>query len=80
MREKAKRIGGQPGPPGAFSWWKKRVETDVGQPSSVVIKFTHSASAARGSQVQTPGTDLAPLVKPHCGGIPQKIEEDWHRC
>ena len=27
-----------------------------------------------------PGTDLAPLVKPRYGGIPHKIEEDWHRC
>ena len=31
-------------------------------------------------QVWISGTDLAPLVKPLCGGIPQKIEEDWHRC
>ena len=39
-----------------------------------------SASVARGSQVVIPGTDLAPLVQPACGGIPHKIEEDWHRC
>ena len=26
------------------------------------------------------GADLALLVKPCCGGILHKIEEDWHRC
>ena len=44
------------------------------------VKFVSYASAARGSQVQIPGTDLAPLVKPCCGDIPHKIEVDWHRC
>ena len=32
--------------------------------------------AARGSRVQIPGADLAPLIKPYCGSIPHKIEED----
>ena len=50
-----------------------------GQPGSVVVKFVCSTSAASGSQVQIPGVDLAPLIKPCCGGSPHKIEEDWHR-
>ena len=45
-----------------------------------VVKFAHSASVARGLQVQILGTDLALLVRPCCGGIPHKIEEGWHRC
>ena len=24
--------------------------------------------------------DLAPLIKPCSGGIPQKMEEEWYRC
>ena len=36
----------------------------VDQPGGVVVKFMCSTSAAQGSQVQIPGTDLAPLVKP----------------
>ena len=51
-----------------------------GWPSGIVVKFTHSASVAQHSQVRIPGTELAPLIKPCCGGIPHKIEEDLHRC
>ena len=51
-----------------------------GQPSGIVVKFACSTLAARGSQVQIPGTDLALLIKPCCSGIPHKVEEDWHRC
>ena len=51
-----------------------------GQFSGIVVRFMHSASLAQGSQVRIPGVDLAPLVKPHCGGIPHKIEENWHGC
>ena len=40
-----------------------------------MVKFTHSASAAWGSQVQIPGADLALLVKPCCGDVPHKIEK-----
>ena len=29
-------------------------------------------------QVQIPGADIALLIKPCCGGVPHKIEEDWH--
>ena len=43
-----------------------------GWPGSVVIEFALSASAAWGSQVQIPGEDLAPLIKPHCGSNPLK--------
>ena len=50
------------------------------QPSGVVVEFVHSALVALGSQVQILSVDLALLVKPCCGGVPQKIEEDWHRC
>ena len=45
-----------------------------------MVKFAQSTSVAKGSQVQIPGADLALLIKPCCGGIPHKIEEDWHRC
>ena len=24
--------------------------------------------------------DLALLIKPCCGRVPHKVEEDWHRC
>ena len=51
-----------------------------GWPGVVVVRFVHSTSAAWGLQVQIPGMDLALLVKPRCGGVPYKIEEDWHRC
>ena len=44
-----------------------------------MVKFTHSASAALGLRVQIPGTDVAQLIKSHCGSIPRKTEEDWHR-
>ena len=47
-----------------------------GEPCGVVVKFMHSASAAQGLGVWIPGMDLAPLVKPCCGGIPCKTEED----
>ena len=40
--------------------------------------FACSASGAQGSQAQIPGTNLAPVIEPHCGGMPHKIEEDWH--
>ena len=51
-----------------------------GQPGGAGVKFTHSASGARGSPVQIPGADMAPLDKPHCGRRPTyKVEEDGHR-
>ena len=52
----------------------------LGELGGVVVKFACSASAAQGSQVRIPGADLALVIKPHCGGIPHKIGEDWHRC
>ena len=51
-----------------------------GRPSGVVVDFAHSTSVAWGLQVRILGIDPALLVKPCCGGIPHKIEEDWHRC
>ena len=52
----------------------------LGLANGIVVKFTCSASAAQGPQVWIPGADLALLVKPRCGGIPHKIEKEWHRC
>lgn len=49
------------------------------QPSGTVVKLMCSASEAQGLQVQILSTDVALLVKPHCGGIPHEIEEEWHR-
>ena len=46
----------------------------------IVVKFARFASVVWGSQVWILGMDLALLIKPHCGGTPHKIEEDWHRC
>ena len=56
----------------------KRLER--GHPSGIVVKFVHSALAAQGLRVWILGTDLAQLVKLHCGGIPRKVGGDWHRC
>ena len=50
----------------------------LGAGPGVVVKFACSSLAAQGLQVQIPGTDLAQLVKPCCGGVLHKIEEDWH--
>ena len=51
-----------------------------GWPSGIVVKFMHVTSVPRvrrfGSQART----YTPLIKPCCGSIPHKIEEDWHRC
>ena len=47
-----------------------------GWPGGTVVKFAHSASVAQGSRAWIPGADLAPLIKPHCGCIPHKTEED----
>ena len=47
-----------------------------GRPHGIGVKFTRSALADWGSRVRIPGTDLARLVKPHCGGFPHKVEED----
>ena len=49
-----------------------------GWPRGVVAKFVCSASGAGGLLVCILGVDLALLVKPCCGVIPHKIEEDWH--
>ena len=40
-----------------------------------MVKFMHSTSVAWSSQVWIPGVDIAPLIRPHCGGIPHKIKK-----
>ena len=60
---------------------KKKYQGHWGWPGGAVVKFTCSASVARGSLVQIPGLDLALLIKPCCGRHPTyKVEEDGHRC
>ena len=49
-------------------------------PGGIVVKSMHSALVALGSRVWILSVDLVQLVKPHCGSVPHKIEEDWHRC
>ena len=51
-----------------------------GWPNGKVVKFARSASATQGSQIRILGMALALLIKPCCGGVPHKIEEDCHRC
>ena len=51
-----------------------------GRPGGVGFKFVHSALASPDLQVRIPSVDRAPVVKPHCGGIPRKLEQGWHRC
>ena len=50
------------------------LKRERGWPSDIVVKFMCSASVAQGSQVRIPGTDLALLIKPHCGGVRHKAE------
>ena len=52
-----------------------------GWPSGAEVKCACSALAARGSQVQIPGADVAPRGKPCSGRRPTlKVEEDGHGC
>ena len=53
----------------------------MGWPDGAVVKWARSSLAARGSQVQIPGADMALLGKPYCGKRPTyKVEEDGHGC
>ena len=53
----------------------------VGWPGGAAVKFTRPTLAARGSPVQIPGVDMAPLGKLCCGRRPTcKTEEDGHGC
>ena len=50
-------------------------------PGGTVVKFSCSASVARGLLVQISSVDMAPLCKPCCGRHPTyKVEEDGHGC
>ena len=65
--------------------WKKLFEKQrykgKGQPGGPAVKFTRSASAARGSPVRILGADMAPIGKPCCLRRPTyKVEEDGHGC
>ena len=61
--------------------WKTDKNRTSGQPSGVVVKFAHSASAAQGSLVQMPGADLHTAHQDMLWQCPiYKAEEDWHRC
>ena len=52
-----------------------------GWPGGTAVKFTRSASAAQGLLLQIPGRDLAPVMKPRCGGRPTyEVEEDGCGC
>ena len=51
-----------------------------GQPSGIVVKFVLSTSAARGSWVRIPGTDIQLLIKPWGHPTYKKTEEDWQGC
>src|SRR3712207_1453505 len=50
-----------------------------GQSRGIVARFVRPASVAQGLQVQILGTDLVLLIKPRCGSIPHKTEEDWQQ-
>ena len=61
-------------------------ECDRGWPCGVVVKFERSTSALL-QQPWFTSLDLGHrlcsqtlLVKPCCGSISHKMEEDWHRC
>ena len=48
--------------------------------AGLVVKFTHSSSAAQGSQVQILGIDLHTTHQAMLWQHPiHKMEEDWHR-
>ena len=52
-----------------------------GRPGGIVVKFTHSALVARGSQVQILGVDLHTTHQAMLWWCPtDEIEEDWYRC
>ena len=65
-----------------MGWYLITIKTDSrGWPGGVVVKFTRSASVARGSQVRILGADMAPLGTPCCGRrLTYKVEEDGHGC
>ncbi len=55
------------------------ISTVQGLVWGIVVKFAHYALEAHSSQVWISSVNRAPLVKPCCGSIPHKIEEDWQQ-
>ena len=52
-----------------------------GRPGGTEVKCAFSALVARGSPVQIPDADMAPLGTPCCDRCPTyKVEEDGHGC
>ena len=61
--------------------WRCKKGVIWGRPGGIVVKFTRSASVARGSRVRIPGVDMALLGLPCCGRRPTyRVEEDGHGC
>ena len=50
--------------------------------NGIVVKFTHSTSAAQISRVWIPSMDLhtAHQAMQLAASLVQKVQEDWHRC
>ena len=58
-----------------------RTEPSWGWPAGIVVKFTRSALAARGSLIRILGADLHTAHQAMLWRCPTyNLEEDWHRC
>ena len=58
-----------------------KIHLHQGEPSGVVVKFTHFALVARGLWIQILGADLCTTHQAmFCWRPTYRIEEDCHRC